>query len=349
MSEVSELDQVVAILKEGKTVPPVTIRSFLSWFDVQRRTRLNVEFIEREMEKAEVRTVPSYLDTWVDNSITFELVKPGASSEIKAGSRSESLSGHSEEGLDHVAADDPSFKIGTIITPDSAPVFVKPNASLQEATTIMLARNFSQVPVMTNERDVKGVVSWASIGARAAANITGPDVQSFMDEHREITASATFFDAIRVIRESDYVLVRASDRRIIGIVTGTDIAEQFETISTPFLLLADIENHLRSLVAKRLTKTDIKRACNPEHLPENFSATSELTFGNLVKILEHAENWKKLNLQLDRVTFCSELSEINRIRNDVMHFDPDPLTDQNIAALRNVSRLFGVLRSMGAF
>ena len=170
-----------------------------------------------------------------------------------------------------------------------------------------------------------------------------------MDEHREISASATLFDAIRIIQELDYVLVRAPDRRIIGIVTATDIAEQFEAISTPFLLLAEIENHLRSLIAKKLTKLDIKRACSPEHLPEDFSATSELTFGNLVKILEHGENWKKLNLHLDRVTFCAELSAINRIRNDVMHFDPDPLSDQSIATLRNVSRLFDNLRSMGAF
>ncbi|HEY2357582.1 MAG TPA: CBS domain-containing protein, partial [Phenylobacterium sp.] len=267
MSEVSELDQVVTILKEGNTVPPVTIRSFLSWFDVQRRTRLNVEHVDRELEKAGVRTVPSYLDTWVDNPITFELAKPGTH-----GASSANASGHADERLEHASADDPSFKIGKIITPDSEPVSVKPNATLQEATTMMLARNFSQVPVMTNERDVKGVVSWASIGARTAANITGADVQYFMDEHREISASATLFDAIRVIRESDYVLVRAPDRRIIGIVTATDIAEQFESISTPFLLLAEIENHLRSLIAKKLTKADIKRACGPEHLPEDFSA-----------------------------------------------------------------------------
>lgn len=346
--ELTELNQVVAILKGGNTVPPVTIRTFLSWFDAQRRTRLNVEYIDAELAKAGIVTVPGYLDTWVDNSITFELVKPRPLTGANVGADDSSFS-HNEEQLEHAASEDPSFKIGKIITSDSAPVSVKPNASLQEATTIMLARNFSQVPVMTNEREVKGVVSWTSIGARSAANITGPDVQSFMDEPREIAASATLFDAIRVIRESDYVLVRASDRRIVGIVTGTDIAEQFESISTPFLLLAEIENHLRSLIAKKLTKTDIKRACSAEHLPESFSTTSELTFGNLVKILDHTENWNKLGLQLDRPTFCAELSTVNRIRNDVMHFDPDPLTDQNIATLRNVSRLFDGLRSMGAF
>ncbi len=349
MAEMSELDRVAAVLKEGGTIPPVTIRSFLAWFGVQRRTRLNVERIAGELDKAGIQTVPSYIDSWVDNSITFELAKSKMSGLVNEGSAVDLSFGRGDERLNHASADDPSFKIGKIITPDNAPVFVKPNASLQEAATIMLVRNFSQLPVMTNERDVKGVVSWTSIGARAAANSTGPDVQSFMDEHREISASATLFDAIRVIRESDYVLVRGPDRRIIGIVTATDIAQQFEAISTPFLLLAEIENHLRSLIAKKLTIADIKRACSSEHLPENFSAASELTFGNLVEILEHGDNWEKLNLELDRITFRNELSAINSIRNDVMHFDPDPLTDKDVAKLRNVSRLFDSLRSMGAF
>ena len=202
---------------------------------------------------------------------------------------------------------------------------------------------------MTNERDVKGVVSWASIGGRTAVGINGPDVQAYMDEARELPASATLFDAIREIREVDYVLVRAADRRVIGIVTASDIAVQFESVSTPFLLLNEIESHLRALVAKKLTKSDIKRACSPEHLPKNFAATSDLTFGNLVKVLEHGENWKKLGLQLDRLMFCQQLAEINEIRNDVMHFDPDPLTDESLTSLRNLARLLDSLRLMGAF
>jgi len=340
-----ELNEVVDLLKAGKTVPPVTIRTFLGWFDVQRRTRLNVEYVDAELAKAGVRTVPSYLDTWVDNPITFEVAPP----EAEASADKPEAGSDPEDVLEHPVAEDPSFKIGRILTPDSVPVSVRPNATLHEAMTIMLARNFSQVPVMTNDRDVKGVVSWASIGARTAANKSGTDVQAFMDEHRELSASATLFDAIRIIRESDYVLVRAPDRLIVGIVTATDIAEQFEAISTPFLLLAEIENHLRALIAKRLTKSDIKRSCSPEHLPEDFSAPSELTFGNLVKILDHGENWKKLNLSLDRTTFCAELAAINKIRNDVMHFDPDPLTNQSVEKLRNIARLFDLLRSMGAF
>jgi CBS domain-containing protein len=342
-----ELNRVIRILGQGKPVPPISIRQFLSWFDVQRRTRWNVVYVDNLLREFGVQTVPSYLDTWVDNPITFALSEPREHSGSEEVSEAETAG--ADDALDHSFADDPSFKIGKIINSESAPVSVKPNATLHQATTVMLANNFSQVPVMTTDREVKGVVSWTSIGARTAAGIDSSEVQAYMDEHREIPASATLFDAIRVIRESDYVLVRASDRRIVGIVTASDIAMQFESISTPFLLLSEIENHLRTLIAKRLTKTDIKRACNPDHLPEEFSSVSELTFGNLVRVLEYSENWDKLRLNPDRSVFCSELSDINRIRNDVMHFDPDPLTDQHINKLRNIARMFDGFRSMGAF
>lgn len=56
-----------------------------------------------------------------------------------------------------------------------------------------------------------------------------------------------------------------------------------------------------------------------------------------------------MNLRLDRLTFCAEISDINAIRNDVMHFDPDPITSENLSKLRNVSKMLEMLRNMGAF
>jgi len=114
-------------------------------------------------------------------------------------------------------------------------------------------------------------------------------------------------------------------------------------------LLAEIENNIRSLISTKLKISDIKKACSNEHLPADFSQISDLTFGNYVKVLEYTENWSKIGLQLDRVTFCSELAEINSIRNDVMHFDPDPLTKQSLSKLRNMAKMLELLRNIGAF
>ena len=115
MSEHPELDEVIALLKDGKTVPPVSIRNFLSWFDARRRTPGNVQYIDNQLSRANVRTVPGYLNTWVDAPITFEL----ATSENAAGA-SPGVAG-SEEELKHSDEGDPSFKIGKIIRLNSYP------------------------------------------------------------------------------------------------------------------------------------------------------------------------------------------------------------------------------------
>lgn len=344
-----ELRRVLKDLKSGKTATPVTIRTFLSWFGMQRRTASNVEYINSQLKAAGVRTVPHYLDIWVDTPITFELTSKHKESTSSGVPPAPTLEQAAEPINDGKSPDDPSFRIGKIESANRPPISVKPTATLQEAITLMLARNFSQLPVMTTDREVKGVISWESIGARNVTKTDGTQAQHFMDEAQEISASASLFAGIKIILDHNYVLIRAADKRIAGIVTSTDITHQFEETSTPFLLLAEIENHLRALISKKLTISDIKNACSEEYLPKEFKSVADLTFGNYIRILENDENWAKLGLQLDRTTFCKELIEVNSIRNDVMHFDPDPLTSENLSTLRNVAKMLDLIRSFGGF
>lgn len=350
VSEIEELNQVCSDLREGKTATPVTIRNFLWWFDTQRRTPARVQYIDEELARLGIRTVPNYHDIWVDTPITFELIAEHKDETVThANAAGSDTSMQNEADVPERTATDPSFRIGKIPSANVAPVYVAPSANLAEAVTLMLARNFSQLPVMTTERDVKGVISWSSIGARSLGTNQGNLVQHFMDDHYEIALSASLFSGIRIILEHNYVLIRAPDRKICGIVTSNDIAFQFEEISTPFLLISEVENSLRHIISKKLNINDIISSCKPEYLPAEFSDVSELSFGNYVKILEHPGNWAKIGLNLERNVFCNELMAINAIRNDVMHFDPDPLKAEDLEKLRNVSKLLNRLREISAY
>ncbi|MCJ2035071.1 CBS domain-containing protein [Methylobacterium sp. J-068] len=347
-SKIEELNEVLADLHSGKTATPVTIRTFLWWFRVQRRTPSHVQHINDELQRLNIRTIPDYRDIWVDTPITFEITNLVNSDDIEkhvVANNEEILL----EGLTNKSAEDPSFRIGKIPSANIPPTFVSPNSSLAEAITIMLARNFSQLPVMTSEREVKGIISWSSIGARSIGTNSDSTVRSFMDDHQEISVSASLFSGIKIILEHNYVLIRAADRKICGIVTSNDMAFQFEEISTPFLLISEIENSLRNIIGSKITIDDIRNTCDENHLPSELSDVSDLTFGNYVKILEHTDNWAKIGLNLDRKTFCSELMEINAIRNDVMHFDPDPLKLEDLNKLRNISKLLIRLKEISAY
>lgn len=57
-----------------------------------------------------------------------------------------------------------TLRIDSLKAANLPPKPVTPNDPLDKATTLMLFNDYSQLPVMTNDRDVKGVISWKSIG-----------------------------------------------------------------------------------------------------------------------------------------------------------------------------------------
>jgi hypothetical protein len=70
----------------------------------------------------------------------------------------------------------------------------------------------------------------------------------------------------------------------------------------------------------------------------------ELTMGDYQQVLSNPEMWTKLGWPLDRQTFIERLDEIRKIRNGVMHFNPDPPPAGTIDKLR---KLNSVLRRYG--
>ena len=46
----------------------------------------------------------------------------------------------------------------------------------------------------------------------------------------------------------------------------------------------------------------------------------------------------KLRLRVDRAVLTSLLDDVRKVRNDVMHFDPDPMTDDELDILKRAVR-----------
>jgi hypothetical protein len=225
-------------------------------------------------------------------------------------------------------------------------VSAKPDAPLAEAITVMLTKDYSQLPVMTSDREVKGAISWRSIACRLALNKHGTAVRDFMDPVDILSSEASLFDAVKVIVEKQYVLVRATDNRIAGIVTASDVSEQFQTLSEPFLLLSEIENDLRRMLQERFSLQELATAKDPADTTRTISSVHNMTFGEYIALLENPTNWTKLSLPLDRATFARQLREIREIRNDVMHFDPDGIPGRSLLTLREFSKFMQRLRSL---
>ena len=67
------------------------------------------------------------------------------------------------------------------------------------------------------------------------------------------------------------------------------------------------------------------------HLEQHSRALQEkdfarLTFGENVRLVQRPEIWSRLKISVEKAEFQKRLSVITEIRNDVMHFGPDPLS-----------------------
>jgi predicted transcriptional regulator len=243
---------------------------------------------------------------------------------------------------------DPTFRINKLIAADQELTHVAPNQAVRVAVTLMLAHDYSQLPVMTSPRDVKGIISWTSIGSRLAVGKNGKCVQDLMErEYHEVFADSSFFQAVRTIVRHQYVLVRGSDDRIVGIVTATDLSLQFQQLSEPFLRLAEIESHIRRLLNNNFSSEELASLRDHLNPAREISGVADLTFGDYVHLLESNDRWQKLELPIDRAVFRSELDKVREIRNDVMHFDPVGIDAESLKRLQSFSQFLRRLHTIG--
>jgi CBS domain-containing protein len=351
MSTENPLARIAQELRDGISSPPVSVRDFLSWFGAKRRGYVRVERIRQALTEAKLVTDPDFESAYLDSPLLIRLAPTDSRIERAAGSLSLTgnapISFSATANLTAVAAD-PTYRISKLKAANTAPVCVKPDAALAEATTLMMSNNYSQLPVMTSERDVKGLISWDSIGMRLALGRQGSFVRELMDDRpQEIPNDASIFQAIEIVAQHQYVLVRAPDRRVAGIVTASDLSVQFRQLSEPFLLLGEIENHIRRMIGTRFSKEEIAAGRDPEDPRVPPEEVSDLTFGEYVRLLSKPERWARLGLQIDGTTFCKKLDRIREIRNDVMHFDPDGIEPEDLDHLRDFATFLRRLHTLG--
>jgi CBS domain-containing protein len=347
-------------LAAAQPVESLTVREFISWFNAERRGYKVTYRIRRYLKDHGIRTVPDFDGVHIDARIAFAQAEPEVEAQPEqqavevppaATEVSHMLNVVPSEPAALVAgaAAEPAFRVSRLLAASTKPLSVPPDCTLCEAVTLMLRHDYSQLPVMTNERDVKGVVSWESIAPRLALAADKSEfVRDYIKGHHEVNSTDSLFRVIGRIVEHSYVLVRAQDRTISGIVTTTDLSLQFQQLSEPFLLLAEIENHVRKLIDGRFTVDElssVKDQADPERVIETVA---DLTFGEYIRLLENPDHWAKTGLRVDRKVFVKELDKVRLIRNDVMHFDPDGITNEDHSLLRHFVQFLHDVRRIAA-
>jgi CBS domain-containing protein len=334
-----QIQKISHLINEGGTPEPVTVRALLGWYGCQRRGRFVVEWIRRSLAEARLVTDPDFDSVWIDALITFRAAEETSSRPEDRPSEEGPATAAQPEAPQAIfvggAVPDPTNKVGKLEAARKGVVSIAPEDSIERAVTLMMANGFSQLPVMVGEREVKGMVTWESITRKVVLGGSCARVLDCVEEHREISADRSLFAAIPEIVQSQYVLVRDSkDKRITGIITASDLSLQFQQLAEPFLLLGEIEHQIRRLIENRFTQSELAEVKDPADSERSICSVADLTLGECVRLLDNDERWQKLGLKIDRREFNKEARRICEIRNDVMHFDPDPLGPDDLSRLR---------------
>jgi predicted transcriptional regulator len=358
-------------LKQGKPIYRVRVRRLLELAGSERRGYVIVQKIRKVLDAHGLVTIPDFELAWIGNLVRIRLASDADAQESLEPNldRVPEEQGLSDESIvDPALGDQSQLPLTTeaVAQPLNAPLAVNPQASdvevispadpivrvaslaaanrgvvsisvndkLDKATTLMLFENYSQLAVMQGDRDVKGMISWESIARRSMQSPPPKTVQDCMIEARIVNATDALFDTLPQVEQYGYVLVRDKGK-ITGIVTATDFAAELASMSQAFMSIGTIERLIRSRLHPCLIEADFTQ------LEQHSRALAErdfarLTFGENLRLLERPEIWSRLKLAVDKAEFTKRLGVITEIRNDVMHFGPDPLSASEKRSLEHM-------------
>ena len=215
---------------------------------------------------------------------------------------------------------------------------VKSKDLLSKATSLMRINNFSQIAVLDTAHQLKGIVSWKTIGSSFVDIDENSLVEDFMSKKiKTASLNTSIFEILNEINnnEEDFIFIKDEFNKWCGIVTSHDIVKKYSNLIKPLMFLESIEKRLRKIISETM---EIKIDEVNEILKKDYSTFDDFVFSDYQQIINSNSKYKRQN-KLDNSVFNSKLQEINEIRNKFMHFRVEGLNDFEIRNLEVFSNL----------
>jgi restriction system protein len=313
----------------------ITIRELLADIEAERRGTRVVGEIQEALERHGLITEPPFTSGWIDNVVELRKVPP----------LQENIREHvpaSQTAADHSRLPEIALSVSSLRSAGAGAVVIERNDTLERARALMLRYDYSQLAVTSGPRRLIGAVSWESM-ARAAIRHPDLTLRHAIISSTPVAQDDDLIALIPTIIEQGFVFVTSPDHTLGGIVTTADLSNQFGTLAKPFLLLGEIERRLRHVLTLNFKADELTGLSDPSDGDRAVDSAHNLTLGEIVRCLENAQNWQRLSWPVDRAEFISALHAVREIRNDVMHFSPDPLTPAQDSVLQNFARWLRVM------
>ncbi|MCQ0023676.1 CBS domain-containing protein [Streptomyces somaliensis DSM 40738] len=117
-------------------------------------------------------------------------------------------------------------------------VSITPDVPLSAAIGGTAEHGYSRLPAIGSSGTLHGVVTRVSIAHMHATGREACLADAISTEYEIVDASAHLLPLVPTIRSHEFVLVRAADGQVIGIVTSAGLAGEFGTVARPFFTVA---------------------------------------------------------------------------------------------------------------
>jgi CBS domain-containing protein len=203
---------------------------------------------------------------------------------------------------------------------------------LQDALSLMIEHDFSQLPVVDEDFKLRGLIS--SDSALRATSYFKCELQKLYVSHAMFTPKICRSDddiaeLLSLLGESNTVLVVGKENRLVGILTGYDTTEYYRKQAEDIMLAEEIELLVRDYIRAAHTNEDELAKYVIESFPDKNKNKKfeDLALGQYIKLLE--KKWEKYEdiskLRWDLI--FNLLDAVRKIRNSIAHFKGVDLND----------------------
>lgn len=304
----------------------ISVRDLLARWSAKARGQRISQQIEADLANHGLITSPNFRKVTPD--ATVQLVNV-ASEEFDTPDAEPS-------DMDDAETPDSGLTLGNLPSALGGVVSVGSNATFEEAITSMLLNDYSQLAVLDGRCTLRGAVTWKSIAQIRHSNPSASFADAIVPAD-DFRYDKELIDALPTLETTDFIFVRDEKNTVSGIVTSADVVHAYGGLATPFLLIGELDQLLRRLIYRTFDLEEVMSLCGPRS--QSLRSFDDLAFGDYRCVLENNASWAKLGWPLHRPTFVKRLDELRQLRNDIMHFNPDPVPVDAVDKLRNFIKL----------
>ena len=316
----------------------VTVRELITLWDLTDRDRAASAQVDADLANHNLTTAPDFRAVGLDSTVRLLEVPERRAEAVAAPpdeAETEIAGAVDEESVDI------GLTLGNLLSDDRSLAWVSPSASFEEVITMLQINDYSQVAVLADRNTLHGAISWKSI-AEAKHLRADATVSDAVHPAQVFDYDRRLLDVLPTLQEDEFIFVRNFDREISGIITAADVVRKYDDTATPFFLIGEVDQELRQLIVNTFDEDTVRSACKSAGMA--FKSFETMTVGQYQAVLGNPDRWQQLGWPLDQAQFVKRLDEIRRVRNNVMHFNPDPPKPADVAKLRIFLRLINRYR-----